>query len=329
MEKNKQKLLAILDIIKKTDPAHPITANRIVERLKLYGIEAERKSVLRDISALTEFGYDIVLHSDNKQGYYLASRDFEDWELKILCDAVASAKFLTKSETGSLTAKICSLSSTAGCKLLKSQNIIKWHSKAGNPSVKYNIDKVMAAIKENKAISFRYLFTDIDLEEKPRRNGFVYTVSPYVLYWRTDQYYLIGCTKPHSNLSCYRLDRMKSLEIGAEARSAKEILGSNADLKISEYVQSTLSNYHGEKISLELITDASMLNDILDCFGNDIRVKACGEKIAVTVRTTENEGLYRWLMEYAQSIKATAPASVVDEMNRRIRAAAESYSIPF
>ncbi len=329
MEKNKQKLLYIIKILKETDEAHPITAKKIVEQLGLWGIEAERKSVLRDIAALTEFGYDIVLHSDNKLGYYLASRDFEDWELKILCDAVSSAHFLTKSETARLTAAICSLSSAAGGRLLKSQNMIKWRGKAKNPSVKYNIDKVMTAIKESKAISFRYLFTDIDLEEKPRRNGFAYTVSPYVLYWRTDQYYLIGCTKPHSNLSCYRLDRMKDLEIGGEARSAKEILGSNADLKISEYVQSTLSNYHGEKITLELVTDASLLNDILDSFGNGIRVKTHGEKIAVTVRTTESEGLYRWLMGYAQSIRATAPESVVTEMKQRIRAAAENYSTPF
>ncbi len=329
MEKNKQKLLYIIKILKETDEAHPITAKKIVEQLGLWGIEAERKSVLRDIAALSEFGFDIVLHSDNKLGYYLASRYFEDWELKILCDAVSSAHFLTKTETDNLIKKICELSSAAGCRLLKSQNMIKWCGKAKNPSVKYNIDKVMTAIKENKAISFRYLFTDIDLEEKPRRNGFVYTVSPYVLYWRTDQYYLIGCTKPHSNLSCYRLDRMKDLEIGGEARSAKEILGSNADLKISEYVQSTLSNYHGEKITLELVTDASLLNDILDCFGNDIRVKAHGEKIAVTVRTTESEGLYRWLMEYAQSIRATAPESVVTEMKQRISSAAENYSTPF
>lgn len=122
---------------------------------------------------------------------------------------------------------------------------------------------------------------------------------------------------------------MKNLEIGGEARAAKEILGSNSDLKISEYVQSTLSNFHGEKISLELVTDAYMLNDILDCFGNDIRVKSFGEMITVTVRTTESEGLYRWLMEYAQSIKATAPESVVDELKRRIRSAVENYSIPF
>lgn len=79
MQKNKQKLLNILDILKGTDETHPITANRIAELLGLSGIDAERKSILRDINALIEYGYDIVLHHDNKLGFYLASRDFEDW----------------------------------------------------------------------------------------------------------------------------------------------------------------------------------------------------------------------------------------------------------
>lgn len=328
MEKNKQKLLCILDIIKETDYEHPITTNNIIRQLKLCGIEAERKSVLRDIAALSEYGYDIILHSDNKLGYYLANRDFEDWELKILCDAVSSARFLTKSETDRLITKIYALSSKSGAKILKSQNIVKWRNKATNSSVKYNIDKVMTAIKEKKAISFNYLFTDIDLEEKPRRNGFVYKVSPYVLYWRTDRYYLIGCTAPHSNLSCYRLDRIKNLEISGVARSQEEILGINSDIKISEYVQSTLNNFNGEKITLELVTEGRLLNDILDFFGNDIKVKSCGEKIIVTVRTTKSEGLYRWLMEFGHSIRATAPNGIVDEMQRRIQSVVQNYATP-
>ena len=91
MEKNKQKLLAVLDILNETDELHPITANRITERLRLMGIEAERKSVLRDIAALSEYGCDIILHPDNKLGFYIGSRTFEDWELKILMDSVQSS----------------------------------------------------------------------------------------------------------------------------------------------------------------------------------------------------------------------------------------------
>ena len=155
MEKNKQKLLAILDILKETDEQHPITANRITRRLHQNGIDSERKSVLRDISALTEYGYDILLHSDNKQGFYLASRDFEDWELKILIDAVQSAQFLTAAETQSLSERICGLSSKAGSDALRRTARVQLNNNTRQKSVSITIDRVLRAIQSNRKITFQ------------------------------------------------------------------------------------------------------------------------------------------------------------------------------
>lgn len=329
MQKNKQKLLCVLDILKETDEAHPITANRIVSRLKRQGIDAERKSVLRDIAALSEYGYDIELHSDNKLGYYLANRDFEDWELAFLCAAASSARFLTKTETERLTNKIMSLSSVSGKKKLKAVHSVKWDNKAENPAVKIYIDKIISAISESKSIEFQYIYTDEQLNKKLKRNGFRYIVSPYSLYWSSDRYYLIGRTENHNNLSCYRLDRMKDLEISDNRFvSAETILGENADLKISSYVQETLYNYSGGKITLQLSAESSAVDILLDYFGDKLRVKTDGERLSVSIRTTESEGLYRWLMQYSTLVTATAPESVVNEMVKRTEAAAMAYRKP-
>jgi hypothetical protein len=95
MEKTKMKLLRVLDILKETDEYHPVTANEICKKLGAYSIEAERKSVCRDINTLMEYfnneddyGYEIKLCNDSRRGYCMSSRVFEDWELKILIDAV-------------------------------------------------------------------------------------------------------------------------------------------------------------------------------------------------------------------------------------------------
>lgn len=326
MQKNKQKLLYILDILKETDEAHPITTSRIVERLHRRGIDAERKSVLRDIAALTEYGYDIVLHSDNKLGYYLASRTFEDWELAILCAAASSARFLTKTETERMTDKIMSLSSVSGKKKLRAVHSVKLDNKAENPAVKIYIDRIITAIADNKSVAFQYIFTDEQFNKRLKRDGFRYIVSPYSLYWSSDRYYLIGRTEKHNNLSCYRLDRMRDLEISDNRFvSAETILGANADLKISRYVQETLYNYSGNKIALKLIANSSAIDILLDCFGNDLRIKKDGERLTVSVRTTESEGLYRWLMQFSGLVTATAPESVVNEMIKRTSIAASAY----
>ena len=71
----KLKLLRILDILKETDIANPITAPAICSRLDEMGIKAERKSVCRDINTLIEYGYKIVLCHDNKLGYYMDTSD--------------------------------------------------------------------------------------------------------------------------------------------------------------------------------------------------------------------------------------------------------------
>lgn len=327
MQKNKQKLLKILDILKKTDEAHPVTANQIIKQLRLWGIDAERKSVLRDISVLNECGYDIVLHRDNKLGFYLASRDFEDWELKVLADAVLSSRFLTRSETERLVQKIYSQSSTAGEKKLKALTPISFE-KSENRTVKISIDRIISAICEKKKIAFQYEFTDITLCKKLKREGFKYSVSPFALYRRDDRYYIIANTDGYDDLSCYRLDRMRSLEVTDQpSRSAESIVGSNADLGIADYIRHTLYNFGGDKITLTLEIKGSAIDDVIDFFGNDIKIRSEEDKIAVKVRTTESEGLYRWLLQFSGSVTATAPLNVTVEMRRRLQDAAKIYGI--
>ena len=150
MSSSKVKLLRVLDILKRTDEEHPYTASQIVQQLSLYGIEAEKKSVLRDIATLQDYGYDIILHADNKLGYYFASREFEDWELNILMDAVAGATFLTAVETQALVDRISMLSSTEGRKTLLASTPIPTSIKIRDPTTKNAIDVLLKAIHKKK-----------------------------------------------------------------------------------------------------------------------------------------------------------------------------------
>lgn len=84
-----------MEIIKETDKNNPITTEQISEKLILFGLKAERKLINRDTVTLIEAGYDIQLCIDSKKGFFLATRKFENWELKVLMDTAVSAKFLT------------------------------------------------------------------------------------------------------------------------------------------------------------------------------------------------------------------------------------------
>ena len=111
MGQNTVRTLRVLEIMKETDEEHPLTSSGILDKLEnLYGITAERKAVGRDIEDLNYCGYSIVPHGDSKRGWYL-EHPFEDWELKILMDAVQSAKFLDRADTDRLSEKLRSLAS--------------------------------------------------------------------------------------------------------------------------------------------------------------------------------------------------------------------------
>ena len=79
-----------------TDENHAMSANDIISALAKQGISAERKSIYDDIERLKLFGCDILSRRSEPKGYYLASRDFEIAELKLLVDAVQSSKFITE-----------------------------------------------------------------------------------------------------------------------------------------------------------------------------------------------------------------------------------------
>ena len=93
----KLKLITLLDLLhKKTDDEHPLTATQLCQELRKSGIFAERKSIYSDIEALIQYGMDINKAHQPKQGFYLARREFELPEVRLLIDAVVAAPFITK-----------------------------------------------------------------------------------------------------------------------------------------------------------------------------------------------------------------------------------------
>ena len=93
----KMKLLYLLKILSEnTDEEHILSTQELIARLLAYGICAERKSIYDDIECLNYFGYDIIyVKTGRSGGYYMAGREFELPELKLLVDAVQASRFIT------------------------------------------------------------------------------------------------------------------------------------------------------------------------------------------------------------------------------------------
>ena len=166
---------------------------QIIEELSKVSISAERKSIYSDLEALSDFGFDIISSkSRERSGYYLASRDFELAELKLLVDAVQSSRFITAKKTKELIGKLEKLASPYEAKQLQRQVYVSDRIKNSNESIYYSVDELHKAMQTNRRVTFRYYEWGPDGKMHFRKDGQCYEVSPYFLIWKDENYYLVA-----------------------------------------------------------------------------------------------------------------------------------------
>ena len=308
-----------------TDEDHPITSAQILTRLDSIGISCDRKAILRDIDFLTDYGVDIVACEDNKRGVFVASRDFEDWELKILIDAARSANFLTRKQTDSIARKLAALTSNASAHTLSAVVQSPSPIKTGKGETSVAIDTVLRAIRKQRKVIFQYTYTGGDMAVKIRLNRKPEPVSPYALIWQHDKYYLVGNWSGATPFSYYRLDRVHNIELLDEpAVPLKELLP-NGEAGLRDYIDENIYATSGKRIIIELEGGEDMTDTVLDTFGDNAVIKQVDDKIHVRIKTNENKGLYHWLMQYAESLKVVSPEHIRDGVKERLKAALDNY----
>ena len=196
MPKSFQQKLKILYLMRvfseKTDEAHPMSVKDLISYLESLGIHAERKTIYDDIETLRVFGMDIMNRRERPSGFYLASREFETAELKLLVDAVQSSRFLTVGKSRQLIQKLEHLTSIYQAKDLQRQAIVLDQVKNTNESIYYNVDEIHRAISQNRQISFQYTEWTVSKERHLKKGGARYQISPWQMIWQDGNYYLIG-----------------------------------------------------------------------------------------------------------------------------------------
>ncbi len=325
----KEKLLYILDILKKTDEQHPVNTVEILKILEDRGLVAERKSIARDIAVLRETGYSIISCDELKKGFYMTDQLFEDYELKMLADAISGAKFLTEEDTENLLNKLAQLATPTGEEILREQTVIDPAIKTDNRTVRYNIDKIITAIKQRRRILFRYFERAEDGSLKFKRSGHVYEISPYYLVWSEDEYYLIGNSKSHDHLTHFHADMITNAEISdLSVRPCSEIEEFRGDFSICDYLRRNVNMFTGPDTEIEMLVSPAIVKDVVKRFGNELRFEAMPDgRSRVSVRAAEGEGTLRWLCGFGvDELKVVGPESVRAAMAQRASAAVRAYS---
>lgn len=145
---SKLRLLYIEKMLQETDEAHPLTNADMMQILEeKYGITTHRTTVPSDIDLLIKSGMEIEIIESKPKKYYLNdyARTFTLPELKMLVDAVASFKFITKKKSDELIAKIITLGTPSSVPSLKRNLWPEGRIKQENERIYFNIEAVNQA----------------------------------------------------------------------------------------------------------------------------------------------------------------------------------------
>ena len=316
--KNKARVLFVMDaLLKRTDEEHRLSAPAIIDMLEAQGFSANRKSIYDDIEALRDWGMDIIQTKETPQGYYLASRDFELPELKLLVDAVQASKFITTKKSRELIKKLEGLTSEMEAKQLQRNVHITNRNKTINESIYYNVDKIHAAISANRKITFTYCQWNLDKELVPRGDCKQYVTSPWELTWDDENYYMISYDDELGRMKNYRVDKMQKINITDELRTGEETF---KDFDITKMAKSTFGMFGGETESVALECSNDLIGVIIDRFGSDIIIQKNNDGTFLIRQEVAVSGqFYGWLCGLGDKIKIVAPQSAADRYKEWLR----------
>lgn len=308
----KLKLLYIIKLLSESsDENHPVSTADIINYLEANDIHSERKSIYDDIRNLIDFGYDIIqVHSRLGGGYYMASRDFELAELKLLVDAVQSSKFITSIKSRALIKKLELLAGKFDAGKLQRQVYVGNRVKTENESIYYNIDSIHTGIQENKQISFDYLEWNLKKELVPREGG-KKIVSPWALIWRDENYYLAAYDEKDEILKHYRVDKMGSVEVLKEGRKGLEQF---EKIDPAVYSNQTFGMFGGREEIVTLQFPNRLIGVVLDRFGKDAEVRPMTDRVfRIRAKVNVSGQFFGWLAGIGREAVVISPAEVKEE----------------
>lgn len=309
------KILLILKYLwENTDEKNTVSIADIIRHLSEHGFSSDRKTVVKYIDTLTDFGIDIVKIRKTQNRYFIGTRHFEAPEVKLLIDAVQSSRFIIKQKSKELIKKLSAFVAPNQASVLKRQLYFDSRIKTNNEAIYITSDSIQSAIAEKKKISFQYFDYSIDGKQKLRHHGEQYLVSPFDLIWSNDTYYLVGFHDKKEIVAKFRVDRIKNLIItGIRAVSKPK------DYSVAEFFLQEFSMLHGDKCIVTLLCQNDLINSIIDRFGVDVKTTVVDDNhFTITVPVNLSNFFYGWVFSSAGKMKIIEPQQAIDGFQKII-----------
>lgn len=295
------------------------------------GVTLDRRTIYSYIKDMKELGLEVSSYSEETGGYHFINHRLEEHEIRILVDAISASKFVTKKKTIELVDKLSKLNSIYISKDLNRSVFIDNRAKSINEEIFINIDKINNAIRHKKKISFNYYDYNYEKDLIPRLNNEgnskKYTVTPISMILKNENYYLVIADEKHDDLSNYRIDRIKNMEVlDDDARDLNEIEDCKDGFNSAVYSKKSFKMFSGEESVVELRFDRSLLNFMIDEFGDDIDIVDNGDgsyngRFVAKI----GKGLVGWILQLGKDAVITGPKKLREYIKDTIQEITKLY----
>lgn len=354
-------ILYILDILQKyTDEEHRLSQKEIQDILKReYEMTVDRKAVKRNLLNLIEYESNIEYREVSRKDIfrkkdsvsYKGTSDFADkeiseddllWtdfylkqkftneELRLLIDSLLFSKHIPYSQVKELITKLESLSNIyfKSC----SQYIYPLPvERTDNKQVFYNIAILDEAIRKKKKVLFEYAeyHTDKKMHLKKREDGSVreYIITPYQMAVQEGKYYLICNYDKYDDISNYRVDRIRNIQILEEKGKPFETLkwSGHQPMNLNEYMKEHVYMYSSENAFVKFRIVKAMISDVIDLFGKDVTFsEETDTYVSVSVYVNERAA-EQFGKNYAPDVVILQPKRLRDRLRDDLKKAWEAY----
>ena len=322
---NNYRLLQLKELLlSETDEEHEFDIYELEKRLKkiLHIKKIDHRTIKKDLQSLQEMNVEIVQNRRKHGKIFYSHQDklFETYQLRLLVDAILSARFITPKEKDVLIDKLKELTSVHIRKTLPEPVLFSQTVNLDYELIKLNIDHLHHAITGKRVVSYQYGDFNVQKEFVYRRDGNVYYVEPYALIWQNDLYYLIGKFQETNEIRHYRLDRIRNINI------LEETFVKEKGFELQPYVDNTFHMYSGEEVRMKIRFENGLINAIYDRFGMDVDITEDGqEHFVLTTKAKLSDGLLSWTLKWGKQAQVLSPETLVIRVKQEINNMVANY----
>ena len=188
---------------------------------------------------------------------------------------------------------------------LQRQVCVNDRVKTENLSSLYLIDDIHQAMHENQPVTFVYCEWNQNKELVPRHGGERYLVSPWMLMWEDENYYLLAYDHKAEMIKYFRVDKLRQLKREEGKREGETAY---QKLDVTDFSKKTFGMFAGEKKRLQLVFDNSLIGVAIDRFGKEIPVlKESETQFRTFVEISVSKQFYGWLAGIGKGVSIVEP----------------------